>query len=85
MSELTIIEDDREAIFQRFAESPPDLTGAIAAVDCQQHRPIANGFVVQICAMNFEGRHGGKSMQRVFFEFGCLLLRCVHEHETVVI
>jgi hypothetical protein len=53
----TIIKDNRVAIFQRFTEPPPYLAGAIAAVDCKQHRAIANGLVVQICARNFEGRH----------------------------
>ena len=54
----TVIEDNHEAILQCFTETPPDLAGAIAAVDCQQHRAIADGLVVQIYARNFEGRHG---------------------------
>jgi hypothetical protein len=54
----TIIGYNREAIFQRFAEPPPDLAGAVAAVDSQQQRTLAHGLVVQICAWDFEDRHG---------------------------
>ena len=54
----TIIGYNREAIFQRFAEPPPDIAGAVAAVDSEQQRTLAHGFVVKVCAWDFEDRHG---------------------------